>query len=389
MKYGKHGILLNYDSFRNTIRQCYFTDAWVRTSPDHYSLAIYNTSSFNLIESNVFYDVTDAIISQSSSGNVIAYNYTNNVHKTQDLGSWFWSDTHTHTTHIAKCLYEGNHSQGITFDEVGGSASHNTIFRSRITGWDESGDQDTTTSNNGAIVIYSTNKYMNMIGNVLGKSGFSNYYDSTSGSQKCIYYYEGGQSDPSWTGSYRHRNYNYYTSTIKDCGDSGEPGCQSESSDTTLPNSLYLSSKPSWFGDQTWPPVDPTSPTLTSGNRIPAKVFYDTGSWPEEGGQTSFSVGSGGDYLTMTALISGEGSACAGCLYSFTANVSEPGLLNLSSYDGSSGNEITVDLNGHNWTISSGITFGDYCVVGCEGGALLAPIIPGGHNQYLRCKWKE
>lgn len=287
-KFGKYGVWLYLDTFRNTIRQCYFTDAYDFANTDHYPVFLSNVSSFNLVESNLLYSVPDGIITQSCSGNVIAYNYFHTVHKTTNLNSWFWRDTHCHQAHIAKTLWEGNYGTGLTFDEVGGSNSHNIAFRNRFTGYDESTQQNAATENHGCVVTWSTSGYNNIVGNVLGKSGESAQYeddDPYNSSTKNIYCYEGGYAGVSWTTQYRHRNYNYLTDTIKDCGTAGEPGCQSESEDTTLPDSLYLSSKPAWFGSQTYPPVDPTSPALTDANRLPAKVFYDTGSWPEEAGE--------------------------------------------------------------------------------------------------------
>ena len=45
----------------------------------------------------------------------------------------------------------------------------------------------------------------------------------------------------------------------------------------TLPASLYLTSKPSWFGNAHWPPigVDPTNPTVEYNCPIPAEIAYD------------------------------------------------------------------------------------------------------------------
>ena len=43
----------------------------------------------------------------------------------------------------------------------------------------------------------------------------------------------------------------------------------------TLPNSLYLSGKPAFFGSYTWPWVDPTGSTQLY--ILPAKARYDAG----------------------------------------------------------------------------------------------------------------
>ena len=65
----------------------------------------------------------------------------------------------------------------------------------------------------------------------------------------------------------------------------------SNASDHDLPTSMYLSSKPSWFGNIAWPPIGPDvmGGKDTSGHvyDIPAKSCYDQGRMPNclEGGQ--------------------------------------------------------------------------------------------------------
>ena len=43
----------------------------------------------------------------------------------------------------------------------------------------------------------------------------------------------------------------------------------------TLPDSLYLESKPAFFGDLPWPWVDPTAETRM--HTLPAKARFDAG----------------------------------------------------------------------------------------------------------------
>jgi Pectate lyase superfamily protein len=60
-------------------------------------------------------------------------------------------------------------------------------------------------------------------------------------------------------------NYYYYSGNI--------PSDESLGTQT-LPNSLYLSSQPSWFGTLTWPPFDPTAPGTPTYDTIPAGYRY-------------------------------------------------------------------------------------------------------------------
>ena len=62
----------------------------------------------------------------------------------------------------------------------------------------------------------------------------------------------------------RHGNYDYVNSdTIWD------PNITNH----TLPPSLYLTEKPSWFGDVDWPPIGPDVPDLVQ--KIPAQLRFE------------------------------------------------------------------------------------------------------------------
>jgi hypothetical protein len=44
--------------------------------------------------------------------------------------------------------------------------------------------------------------------------------------------------------------------------------------DQTLPASLYLASKATWFGTVAWPPIGPDVSGMT--NQLPAQLCYET-----------------------------------------------------------------------------------------------------------------
>ena len=50
----------------------------------------------------------------------------------------------------------------------------------------------------------------------------------------------------------------------------GTPGSMTSLGGDTLPNSLFRTSKPPWFGNLAWPPFDPTAPNSAAYDRIPA-----------------------------------------------------------------------------------------------------------------------
>jgi hypothetical protein len=66
--------------------------------------------------------------------------------------------------------------------------------------------------------------------------------------------------------TFRHGNYDYATGALHWVA----------GFDQSLPSSLYLASKPAFFGDSPWPWVDPVGPTKLY--TLPARARYDAGS---------------------------------------------------------------------------------------------------------------
>ena len=120
----------------------------------------------------------------------------------------------------------------------------------------------------------------------------------------------------------------------------------------TLPSSMYLSAKPSWFGTLAWPPFNPSSPNLSYA-AIPAGYRYLNGT--EAPGVT----GSGGNPVPTTFTLSvsksgtGSGTVSGG---SISCGVSCT-QLNVSS-----GTQITLTA-----TATLGSTFAGWSGGGCSG----------------------
>jgi len=275
---GKRGVALDFDNFRNEIRECRFSGALNHADSDQaYGVEI-NAGSANLVENNIFDRVNaSAVILVAASGNVIGYNYSFGCHRTLNMTSWMWNDNWTHGAHSSYNLWEGNEMQGLCFDIIHGSASHNTAFRNRIIARDLSVAYGATVQIVSAISTAKNNNYMTYVGNVLGTAGWNNAYElkkpGSSWKAKPIYATGSfGGSDAQFATMLRHLNYDYYTRTVKRCDDPGEPGCQGGSTENTLPASLYLSSKPSWWGDLPWPAIGPD--VTPRDGMIPAKLRY-------------------------------------------------------------------------------------------------------------------
>jgi len=272
---GQRCIDLWFDNFRNEIRDNYITGCYDQYNSDTcYGLHLVASSS-NLIENNKFIGTAGGGPNLvSSSGNVIAYNYTYGVHRTKDLTSWMWPDNWTHGAHNTMNLWEGNDSVAINLDYIHGSGSHNTLFRNRFSGKDPTVKYDAYHQEIAAVIIEKNNHYINVIGNVLGTAGFHTTYEVKNiprGWTNDAIYATGIVGDADAFGTLlRHMNYDYFNKTVKYCGDIGEPGCQGGSQSTTLPASLYLKSKPSWWGNLPWPAIGPdTSPIAGT---IPARI---------------------------------------------------------------------------------------------------------------------
>lgn len=271
---GKRCIDLRTYHYRVEIR-----DSLIEGCLDHESSdTCYGTEvaegSSSLIENNVYHDVSNGpILMWGASGNVVAYNYTVAVFRTQQRDSWFWPTSWTHGAHPSYNLWEGNDLTGINWDGYWGSASHNIAFRNRVTSHEPEAGLVPGHVEVAAIIIETNNHYMSVVGNVLGEAGWSDGYEEISTrywSGNLVFATgTGGDGDPAcFSTLFRHHNYDHVTGTTRHCGDDGEPECQGGDGSTVLPASLYLPGRPGWFGDAPFPPFDPEGPVVED---IPAK----------------------------------------------------------------------------------------------------------------------
>jgi hypothetical protein len=244
-------------------------------------------SSDALIEDNIFYRFTTAILPRyGSSGCVIAYNYLLDM---QFGGDWMAAAlVPNHAGHPQYNLYEGNFCTQIYSDNTHGTSSDNTFFRNRVYGWQEVlGDepepgQSGKSSNTIAIAFQAFNRNGNVVGNVLGYQGYHTFYDQSIQSGNSDWHsiyrlaydeYNPGTPDNTVISSLtRKGNYNYANDAI--------PAGESLSGDT-LVASWYQSSKPSWFGILPWPPVDTSSLAQSDDpESIPAGYRFINGQDP-------------------------------------------------------------------------------------------------------------
>ena len=261
--------------FRNEIRDSFFENNNQFFS-NSYGIQIVRSTSYALIENNIFKNAKVYVyLGWGSSAMVAAYNY---VYDVSDGWNTFTGDIQSHGAHPKMMLLEGNYAQKGKFDIVWGSSSHNTLFRNWYRTTQPSGSYPLTGQRSN-IQIYQNNRYFNLVGNVLGDPSTSWGYESGC-SGPTIYVL--GYRDLGCSGTrdsqvrstlLRHGNYDYSTNTTKWCDDSGEPGCQGGDASLTIPDSLYLPGRPSWWCDELpWPPIGPDLSPMVSD--IPATRRY-------------------------------------------------------------------------------------------------------------------
>jgi hypothetical protein len=267
---------------RSEIRQCYTHD--VRGSgPNHEGIDFDGDCCWNLVEDNIcdkggaspiqFGDSTGA-----NACNVVGYNYVVNT----DPG--FWDISFNHSPHNMLNLAEGNVLNNFKDDGYFGSSSHNTLFRNRI---------------KYNLELKHFSNYYNIVGNVLGTTGFSNAYETEQvnygnnpvyalGFPNIGNHSYSGTFGPTTPPNYsrlpnkltdpdnqkldrnvkatilRHGNFDYVNnSTVWD----------SSISDHMLPASLYYASRPLWWPDTIpWPPIGPDRTPMVS--QIPAEYRF-------------------------------------------------------------------------------------------------------------------
>jgi Pectate lyase superfamily protein len=265
----------------NTIRESVFHDGVPATptvgtqyGPDRaYGIFMGPSPTACLIENNIFYSLSLMLsLEGAPSGNVISYNYfTDSFYKDSE---WGRLTIGMHGAHPMMNLIEGNHS-GDKFDadNYWGTSSHQTFFRNRM--------YNVTGKLYGSwgFDLYKGVQYYNIVGNVLG-TDFESIYEITGNftytGSKSIYrlgFVDAGDDDAAGNDPLvkstllRHGNWDSVTN-----GTVWDPNI----ADHTIPDSLYLTGKPSWFGNLPYPAYGPDR-TPMSGV-IPAEARYKNGS---------------------------------------------------------------------------------------------------------------
>ena len=288
-------IIFMTDVVRCELRESY-TNIQSINSPNHEGIDFGDQACWCLVEDNVVSPGGPPIVfgdgGRFCMGNVIAYNYVTSVLP----GTW--DATFNHGPHNMLNLCEGNVFQN-SFKDDGyfGSSSHNTLFRNVI--------QD-------QVALKHFCNYYNIVGNVLGATrpvpGQTRTYDAGEVSDywnnHVFPIYELGfpnignaSHNGTFIGPTTPPDYHTLSNTLDGCQQldrnvkatlllhgnfdyvNNAVVWDPNISDHTIPNSLYLSGKPSWWGDDLpWPPIGPDRTPMVG--QIPAQQRFANGMPP-------------------------------------------------------------------------------------------------------------
>jgi hypothetical protein len=295
-----YGLFL-IQSAHVTIRSNYIYGRITALSPfpvSNYNFTDQETSD-DVVENNIFHHNPTAMLpNDPQSRNVYAYNYF-------DDGYIGIAGPQLHSGTIFMDLFEGNNTESFFGDIIHGPHYMVTLFRNHFDG----GAHNNSQTYQGGIALNTNNRFFNLIGNVLGSSGWTAYQSTTSGNGNIVYSlgWQGNASgttlniDPNVSRTLlRWGNWDSVTST-NDNGVNDATGTRFVNSEvpsnipnfanlipatTFLPPSFYLTFQPSWWttawGTPAWPAVGPdvSNPTplaSTGGHayKIPARLCFE------------------------------------------------------------------------------------------------------------------
>ncbi len=267
---------------------------------DHgYGLQLDPTSN-SLIVDNIIYNTQSTMLIQGGSdSNVIAYNafafgkYVNGGY----TGEWLQHEINgNHSPFPSYNLFEGNYTGFFQSDYYYGPSGWGTLFRNRIPG-----NSAATTQHRIAVSIDALQRNYSVVGNQLGERtappsitlSLPNVTRSYAQPGSISWSYDPGSTNFSYTTPYIYRlGYPYSGRNDSSSGTAVHDSIVKTTTllhgnwdaannavvwdpavaDRALPDSLFLTSKPSWFGSLAWPAYGPNAPSNTVSDlaKIPA-----------------------------------------------------------------------------------------------------------------------
>lgn len=333
------GVNLNA-TVRTQIDTIYCHDGYdLQNNGAEYCLALDGYSTENLITNSIFLNNGKSMVGRAhGGGNVVSYNFADQTLYMAGLTGNYFMDHSINGSHFKGAhhtLFEGNQGDTCGDDDTHGGIGFHAYYRNWCVGLRQQFN-DPSFSNPSSSTFNLTNQVMNDagnstvgigyatgqaypysggtgpkraysqmswnyghsdVGNVYGKSGVTTSGNTwvMNGSYNTIgrgaiymmgWLNTGSQSDPNLDGTganpiwaWQNGNYNFLNNTQ----------VWGRTAAFALPNSLYLSSAPSFFGPgssctYTWPWVTPSSGTKIqtnscAGSGLPAKARADAGTY--------------------------------------------------------------------------------------------------------------
>lgn len=249
-------------------------------STDDYGIRPY-MSSGALVVDNIGDACGTLMMRNGCAGSVWAYNFEVNA---QVQNGFQTAALYTHGGFPNMCLSEGNYAVQDAYDYIWPSGAYLVGFRNRNTGVADG--SYSVTGNIQAVEVAYYFRHTAILGGVLGTTGVLTVYEDTPLTAN----HDGSRvySIGSWQGgNINGTSYDAttYSTLIREVNwDSAHGAIYSPGGYTTadLPNSYWLSSKPTWFGNLSWPCFDPNDPTRTYVG-IPSGYRWFNGSDPPTG----------------------------------------------------------------------------------------------------------
>ena len=300
-----------YGTFRSVLR-----DSYIHETPDPnpggagYLVGLNFAASDNLIENNVMWSGNKTIVMRATGGgNVVAYNYMDDAYGSSYPNSPEAGLNAGHYTTPHMELLEGNYSHNYKGDSFWGNSIYITVFRNHLSGL-RAARPPLSSYKHGvypymdlqgrtAADIQAHSDYTNLVGNILGFRGQSLLSYDQSGysyAQRSWSYEElggipkngevpmwtiGAQQAGGWTWvpmtyqtQLRQGNWDWVTRSQRWHGIGGAVG---SGKPQAIPDSLYLTAKPEFFGSHPWPWVDPSNGSVSI---LPAKFCLEQGKMP-------------------------------------------------------------------------------------------------------------
>lgn len=281
-------------AFRCEMRHCYqHGTPWPSNSAENYAFN-FNWASADCLVEDCISIMCDKVFAARAAGAgcVAGYNYLDMGFIGDNFGGAGWVEIHANASHLTgphHVLFEGNYAANADSDFTHGNSTNITHFRNHYAGFRRSYvDPGSGTTHNDLVssdgvkrcaAMTSFGYWHSFVGNVLGLSGQMSgwtYEGFNIFADKSVWLL--GWDPTQTTGTDPKVVDSAFAGHVIRDGNWDWLNSQQRWHETpgtfAIPNSLYLNTKPSFFGANTWPWVDPSNGTTYA---LPAKARYDAG----------------------------------------------------------------------------------------------------------------